>query len=240
MSSARRHPRVELDTVSSSAAQPGDPDTRRRIVEAALRLITKEGGAAVSLAAVAKAAGVSRQALYLHFADRAALFLAVVRHADERRGLTAAVAELNAAPTGVASMRGMVAMQARMNPGLWPLAHLLDAVRRDDPAAEQSWQDRLAHRLQGCRAIVERLRDDGALRADIDRDVAADLLWVLTSFRTWEDLVRTRGWTADAYQARMVAALERLLLDTPDAASPTPARRRQSTATRRSRSAGDV
>jgi AcrR family transcriptional regulator len=45
------------------------------------------------MSAVARAAGVSRQALYLHFADRAALLLAVVDHIDEREGLAAAIAE---------------------------------------------------------------------------------------------------------------------------------------------------
>ena len=59
-----------------SSAKGGDPATRQRICEAALRLIVKRGGVDVPLADVAKAARVSRQALYLHFKDRAALFLA--------------------------------------------------------------------------------------------------------------------------------------------------------------------
>ena len=45
--------------------------------------------------------------------------------------------------------------------------------------------------------------------------VAADLLWVLTSLRSWEDLVLVRGWTAAHDEERIVAALLRLLTSTP-------------------------
>ena len=44
---------------------------------------------------------------------------------------------------------------------------------------------------------------------------APDLLWVLTSLRSWEDLVLVRGWTAAQYEERIVAALLRLLTSTP-------------------------
>ena len=211
----------------------GDPATRRRILDAALRLITKRGGADVTLADVARAARVSRQALYLHFADRAALFLALVRHADEQRGMAAAIQRVEEAPTGVAALREAIAMQARMNPMIWPLARIFESVRRQDEAAERSWQDRMAHRLRGSRMGVARLARDGALRRGLDPAVAADLLWTLTSLRTWEDLVLLRGWTAEQYEARLGNALLTLLTDTKRQPR-TPARRQ---ATKRERPA---
>src|SRR5262249_506439 len=103
------------------------------------------------MAEIAKAAQVSRQAMYLHFADPADLMLAIVRHADEKRGMENEIRKVREAPTGVAAMCEMVSLQARMNPGIWAIARAVDAVRRTDEAAEQSWQDRLKHRLQGCR-----------------------------------------------------------------------------------------
>ena len=39
------------------------------------------------MGAIAKAAGLSRQALYLTFADKADLFVALVRYVDEQVGL---------------------------------------------------------------------------------------------------------------------------------------------------------
>jgi AcrR family transcriptional regulator len=195
----------------SSGATGGDPATRRRILNATLRLVTRRGGADVTLAEIARAARVSRQALYLHFADRAALFLALVRHADEQRGLAAAIQRIEDAPTGVAALREAVAMQATMNPKIWPLARIFESVRRQDEAAERSWQDRLEHRLQGCRMGVARLAREGTLRPGLDPDVAADLLWTLTSLRTWEDLVLQRGWSPEQYEKRLGDALLTLL-----------------------------
>ena len=173
------------------------------ILDAALSLIARRGGADVTMAEIAKAARVSRQAVYLHFGDRGALLVALVRHADEKRGLVAAIRKIAEAPTGVAALREMVALQARMNPGIWALARALDAVRRVDKAVERSWQDRLQHRLDGCRAIVDRLQQEGALRPGLDPAAAADLLWTMTSLRTWEDLVLLRGWTAREYEIRV-------------------------------------
>jgi AcrR family transcriptional regulator len=196
----------------SSDGPSGDPQTRQRICEAALRLTARQGGADFTLSDVAHAAGVSRQALYLHFADRAALLLAVVQYADEHRGLADAIQALQDAPSGVEALEGMVAMQARMNPGIWPLARVLESVRRADVAAERSWQDRMAHRLEGSRAIVVRLAVEGRLRPDITIDVATDLLWTLTSIRTWEDLILQRGWTAEQYEAHVTALLKGRLL----------------------------
>jgi AcrR family transcriptional regulator len=177
------------------------------ILDAALSLIAGKGGADVTMAEIAEAAHVSRQAVYLHFGDRGALLVALARHADEKRGLAAAIRKVVEAPTGVAALRKMVALQARMNPGIWALARAFDAVRRVDKAVERSWQDRLQNRLDGCRAIVARLQREGALRPGLNPAAAADLLWVMTSLRTWEDLVLQRGWTAREYEARIGASL---------------------------------
>src|SRR6516162_5528367 len=108
MSSRQRRRRSRVDTASNAR---GDPATRRRILDAALTLIGRRGGADVKMADVARAARVSRQALYLHFADRAALFMAIVRHADEQRGLPDAIQRMVDAPNGVAAVLEMVAAQ---------------------------------------------------------------------------------------------------------------------------------
>jgi len=105
------------------------------------------------------------------------------------------------APSGIAGVEEMVALRARMNPRVWAVARALDAVRGRDPEVERSWQDRLASRLRGCQQIVARLAREGSLRPGLGERQAADLLWSLTSLRTWEDLVLERRWTAEQYRA---------------------------------------
>jgi AcrR family transcriptional regulator len=155
------------------------------------------------MGAIAKAAGLSRQALYLIFAKRTDLFVALARYVDEQRGLDQEIARIQGAPSGVDALIATVELQARANPGLKPIADALEVLRRQDPAAEKAWQDRLGHRLQGCRAIVARIAAEGRLRPGLDPADAADLVWTLTSLRMWDDLVAERGWSAEAYRERI-------------------------------------
>lgn len=186
-------------------------NSRTQILDAALRLIAKRGEASVTMAEIAKAARVSRQAVYLNFADRGDLLLALVRYVDEKRGIAQEVRRIADAPTGLAALREMVSAQARMNPGVWAIARALDAVRRTDAAVEGSWQDRLKSRLDGCRGIVAKLSRDGVLRKGLPAHAAADILWSVTALRTWEDLVLQRGWTAAQYEERIYLLLQHTL-----------------------------
>ena len=156
---------------------------------------------------IATAAKLSRQGLYLHFADRAALLMALVVYVDEKRRLPQNIQRIIEAPTGLAALREMVALQARLNPSVWPVARALDAVRRVDEDAERAWQDRLKRRLDGCRSVVARMRADGTLRNGLSAESAAELLWTMTSLRTWEDLVLSRGWTRSQYEHLLTNAL---------------------------------
>ena len=60
-----------------------DPDDarRRRLLDVALATFLRYGFRKTSMEEVARAAGLSRQGLYLHFASKDELFGAVVRHA---------------------------------------------------------------------------------------------------------------------------------------------------------------
>src|SRR6516162_4552924 len=111
MSSPRTKNSRQVDTVSSTSSVG-------RILEAALGLITRKGDANVTMAQIARAARVSRQAVYLHFADRAALMVALARHLDERLGLPADIQQLIDAPTGAAMLDAGVSIQARRNPSV--------------------------------------------------------------------------------------------------------------------------
>jgi len=189
-------------------------NSRTQILEAALTLITRRGDANVTMANIGQAAGVSRQAVYLNFADRADLMLALVRYVDERRGLERALDKIRNAPSGLAAVRELVALQARTNPEIWAIARAMDAVRRTDAEVERSWQDRLKSRLQGCRQIIARLENDGVLRKELKPAAATDILWTVTSLRTWEDLVLQRGWTPVQYEKRVYELLRIALTST--------------------------
>ena len=59
------------------------PDTRTRILEATAQCIADDGIAAVRMATIAKAAGVSTALLHYHFATKEHLFESVLRYSYE-------------------------------------------------------------------------------------------------------------------------------------------------------------
>ena len=59
-----------------------DQDTRIRIMEAAARLLEQHQGQGVRMSDVAREAGLSRQAVYLHFGNRANLLVETARYGD--------------------------------------------------------------------------------------------------------------------------------------------------------------
>ena len=62
-------------------------DTKTRILQASYELMEQQQGLYVSMSYIAKAANVSRQAVYLHFASRAELMIATTRYVDDLKGL---------------------------------------------------------------------------------------------------------------------------------------------------------
>ena len=190
----------------------GDPATRRRILEAAKALIEAKPGAAVSMREVAQLAGVSRQALYLHFADRTSLMLEVSRWADSTLRTPARQRRIDQAPSAREALREAIALQAWLKPRLKGIATALDVLRRSDSAADAAWKEREHARLERCEQVIRRLRDEGELAPRWDIPAAARCFWAVTSQRVWDDLVIDQGWSTAYYRTHITALLEAALL----------------------------
>lgn len=161
---------------------------------------------------VAKRAGLSRQALYLHFADRTTLLLEASRQADTDNRTPARQRRVDEAPTARDALREAVRLQAYLKPRLHGMTTALAALRRTDPDAEAAWQERDQARLERCRELAQRLEDEGDLRPECTVEVAAALLWGLMSPSVWEDLVVNLGWSNAEYVRHVGCALEHGLL----------------------------
>ena len=186
--------------------------TRERILETARRLVERDNGGVPNMSEVARAVGISRQALYLHFPERGSLLLALVANVDQQEDLQAGVDAIAAAPDGAAQIRVWVEMQSWRNPRIAPIARALDQARHSDEAVSKAWRDRTENRMRGAVAIVTRLREEGRLHPTWTTDEAATLLWELTSFRVWDDLVNESRLSPERYveivTAAALAALE--------------------------------
>jgi AcrR family transcriptional regulator len=179
---------------------------RIRILDAARDLVAQRG-AGISMADVARAAGVSRQAVYLHFHSRASLFVAVVRHMDEQDGIRVRCEAALAHHDPVQALEGFLREWLRYAEKIHVVASALLASRHDDPDAMSAWNNRMEELRAGFRHATGRLADAGRLRAGLERASAADLAWALTSIPVWEQLTIDCGRPADEARRRLIEAV---------------------------------
>ncbi len=190
----------------------GDPETRKRILDSALRLIEESGSQEVRIGDIARAAGISRQAVYLHFADRTDLLVATARHADEVNDLEGEIEKCRSAVGGLASLDALVDFWGNYIPRIYRLARALLSARETDEAAAAAWADRMAQLRDGCRGTIRCLEVDGLLAPGWSPDLAADVLWAMLSIGTWEALVYDLDWPVGRYVEHMQRALRRMLV----------------------------
>lgn len=195
----------------STSESYGDPETRALVLDAAWSEVV-ERGARVTLAAVATRAGVSRQALYLHFGDRAGLLVALVQHMDASLDLDESIAAVQAAPDG----RSLIEALMRLNTSFWhqvlPVARVLEAAQDDDEALGMAWRERMAFRQATFRSMIESLEQRGELDQDWTVDDAAGMLHAVAHLDTWRELVVRLAWTDERYVDVMSRTLARALL----------------------------
>ncbi len=180
--------------------------SRDRILDTAREILEKQGGTALTMSAIARAVGISRQALYLHFPDRAELLLALVAHIDNQEQLQAGLAAVEAAGDATGQIRAWAHMQAWRNPKIADLARALDSARHTDSSAAAAWRDRTGNRMRGALSIVQCLRGEGRLHPTWTTTEAAALLSELTSFHVWDDLVTDAQITPGRYVEIITAA----------------------------------
>lgn len=177
------------------------PETTDAILESAWRLISKQRRVDVSLAEIAKAAGVSRQSIYLAFGGRTGLLIAMARRADARSPdsrMMGKIAEGDGADG--ATLEAFVRAWLSHLPRIYPVGVLLGAAAVTNPDAEEVFRDRMVGGLHAkYEIILGRLEAAGALAPGMDAARAADLCWSLTHIDAWRALVVERGWTREAF-----------------------------------------
>jgi AcrR family transcriptional regulator len=189
-----------------------ESQTRTRILNATWRLLESGGGSRVRLSDIAKEAGISRQAVYLHFPTRAELLVATTRHLDAHYDIDGRLAASRAAQTGIERLETFITAWLDYIPRIYGVGKALMAMMDSDREAEQAWMNRMAALRQGCEAAVQALHRDGVLVDALTVDRATDLLWALLSVRNWELLTIRQGWAQSDYVATIREAAIRMLV----------------------------
>lgn len=98
------------------------------------------------------------------------------------------------------------------------LEAVLAAAAAADPQLRELHADSQRQRAAGARKVAELLDRKGPLRAGLDLDTAADLLFALDSPELYLLLVATRNWTPGRYQQWLAETLTQQLLAHPGSA----------------------
>jgi AcrR family transcriptional regulator len=187
-------------------------DTRTRILEATVRMLEEHGGRGVPMGDIAKKSGVSRQAVYLHFASRAELLIAATKFLDERLEVDRRLAPSRAAKTGVDRLALYIEAWGNYIPEIYGVAKALLLAQDTDEAAAAAWKDRMSAMRHGCRAAIDALHADGTLAPEWTCEKATDVLWTMLSVPNWENLTAECGWSNKEYVQRMKTIAERIFL----------------------------
>ncbi len=185
--------------------------THRRLLERARAIVERDGVSHLTITRLADAAGVTRRTVYDHFGSRAGVLLALVDRVDRDADLGARVDFMLSAPSGSEALARFVELVEQVTPELFELATALERARFDDPDVGIAWEDRMAGRMNRCRQVAERLRDEQALRPDLRVQTAADLIYAAIAWQQWQLLVVERGWTPSQWRDQTTTVLRRVL-----------------------------
>lgn len=186
--------------------------TRQRILKSTWSLLEKGAGGAVRMSDIAKAAKISRQALYLHFPNRAELLFATTRYLDEVYDVESMLVASRTAKTGTERLREWVDVWGNYIPKIYGIAKALMAMMDSDDEAKAAWNDRLQAVRHGCAAVITALRADGMLVESLSEQEATDSLMALLSVPAWEHLRLGCEWSQDRYIEVMQEMVARMFV----------------------------
>ncbi len=171
--------------------------TRRQVLDAARAAVLAEGRLEFSVGDIAADARVARSTIYATFGSRTGLLAALADDALHRAGLEQVIAEYRQ-PDAVVALERSLRASCRMYAADHRVFTRMLMLREVDPEAAEPLARSQGDRAYGMADLSGRLAAQGRLRPGMTPERAADILWVLTGFWTFDELFSGRGLDADA------------------------------------------
>ena len=188
-------------------------DTKEKILNTTWTLLANNQGDGVRMSDIAKQAGISRQALYLHFPTRTELLVATTHHIDDVLNVDERLAPSRAATDGLERLEKYIQAWIEYIPEIYGLAKALMVMSASEEDAETAWNDRMAAMRDGCKAAINAMNKDGYLAKSLKPKEATDILWTLLSVRNWEHLVLDCNWPQKRYLKHVIQMAKQILTD---------------------------
>ena len=192
--------------------------TRLAIIDAATRLFVERGFVATSVDRIAETAGVSRATVFTAVGGKAILLKTAYDVAlvgdDEpvpmpQRPWAQGVVR---ATTPVEMLEAYADLLLVLASRVGAINEAIRGAAAADPQVLAVWTKIQQERRIGAANIVRMAIERGGIRSGLDREVAADVVWVLNDPGLYVRFVTERGWTEQAYRDWLAATLEAQLL----------------------------
>jgi AcrR family transcriptional regulator len=200
--------------VANAIAQPAtarSERTRAALLDAARQLVETGGFGALTMAAVAQRAGVTRRGAYLHFGSRSELVLALFDHVNQVEGLSDSLQRVWAAPDALDALDEWAAHLARFHPRILRVDLATAAAADQDPDAAAHRAHVAADQRAACRRLAQRLADEGVLAPNWTVESATGLLWAVLASDFLARLLEDPAWGPNQLAARLALLLRGVL-----------------------------
>jgi len=187
-------------------------ETQKRILTAAWSLLETSPHKGVRMSDIAKEAGVSRQAVYLHFPKRAELLKATTRFVDQQKDIEQRLAPSRSAQNGEARMEAFIEAWGNYIPEIYGVIHAMLSMVDTDEEAREAWADRMEALREGCDAVVAQLEAEGRLNSAFPPEKACDFFLSLISVHSWEYLVKQCSWPQEMYIKHITCTVRSALI----------------------------
>jgi AcrR family transcriptional regulator len=183
--------------VSPRRRQQAD-ETRRRIADAARRLLGKKGYAETTIAEIAAEAGVALPTVYANFGSKQGILNALIDRAIFTVEYETLVAEAFAQDRPAARLRVAARIACEIYEAERAELDFLRGAGVASPELNMIDAERESQRFETQAAVIESLAD--AIRPGMTQAAAKDVFWTLTSRDLFRMLVIERRWSAGRYQ----------------------------------------
>jgi AcrR family transcriptional regulator len=182
----------EKENAAGPPGRPRSEPARRAVLDAALRLVRRDGYPAVTIKGIAAEAGVGRQTVYRWWDSKAAILLeAIIDLATP-----IAMPEQTADP--VHDLRETLRGSFRLSPVAGPIISGLMADATHDAAVMDQLQTQLlAKRRATVHGLLERAQREGLAGKGADLDLVTDMVWGTMWYRVLSRHARVDEALAD-------------------------------------------
>ena len=189
--------------------------TRMRIIDAVFARLHEAPAEPIGIDRLARMAGVARSTVYAIFGSRSGLFDAVGRELAARSGYERLVDAKHQPDArdhlraGIRASCGMLAANRDIYRALRSMAQL------DEQAVGGAVKRMDEERSGGMKRLAGRLAEQGVLRKGLSAKDAEHVLWMLTSFESFDSLYTGRGLSTDRTVELLIDTAERALYAKP-------------------------